>query len=142
MLRQLRQCSKRVTRERELLIRVIARHDHLDAEAIHRMAQRENPHIGLATVYRTLTLLKQLNIVTSSDLGESHSHYEAIADDHVHLICTVCGRVLDVPSPSCLGKVAQDEGFTAQRVRLEVFGVCSWCTAENAVKGTRNGSDG
>lgn len=138
MVKQLRRCGKRVTRERELLIRVIAQYDHLDADAIHRLAQRENPQIGLATVYRTLTLLKQLDIVTSSDLGESHSHYEARADDHVHLICTACSRVVDVPSPACMGQVAQHEGFSVQRVHLEVFGLCSSCSEA----ATRRGSKG
>ena len=76
MVSLLRSSGRRITPERELLVRIIEKHAHLDAEEIYRIAQRDRPQIGLATVYRTLTLLKDLGIVRSNGLGENHEHYE------------------------------------------------------------------
>lgn len=127
MEKELRRRGKRVTRERELLMRVIAQNAHLDAEEIHRLARREQPTIGLATVYRTLTLLKDLGIVACVDLGETHSHFELRAEDHLHLVCSSCGGVIDVPAPASVQRIAEKQGFDVERMHLEIFGLCSAC---------------
>lgn len=130
MIRSLRASGKRVTRERELLVRIIAQNAHLDADEIHRRARREQPRIGLATVYRTLSLLQELDIVTSADLGEPHSHYECRAGDHLHLVCSTCGKVVDAPVPTAVTLAAEREGFAVQRAHLQVFGVCAACATK------------
>lgn len=132
MVSRLRSFGKRITPERELLLRVIAQHAHLDAEEIHRIAQQERPHIGLATVYRTLTLLKDLGIVYSSDLGENHEHYEVQSEEHVHLVCSVCGHVTDVPVPRELRKIANKEQFTVRSTHFEIYGTCRSCSARQS----------
>ena len=90
-IERLRASGRRMTRERELLVRIIDRNPHLDAAEIYRIARRKRPRIGLATVYRTLNLLEQLGVVRASELGETHSHYEVRQDDHLHLVCSECG---------------------------------------------------
>ena len=127
MVSRLRSSGKRVTPERELLLRIIEQHAHLDAEEIYRIAQQDRPHIGLATVYRTLTLLRNLGIIRATDLGENHGHYEMLAKDHVHLVCLNCGRVTDIGVPSALHKAARNEQFMVQHTRFEMFGTCRSC---------------
>lgn len=127
----LRNSGRRITPERKLLLEIIERNAHLDAEQIYRIAQKERPQIGLATVYRTLTLLKELGIVCTTDLGENHCHYEVCSDDHLHLICSVCGRITDISVPKALLKAADQEQFTVERVHFEIFGICQTC-AESA----------
>ncbi len=128
LVNQLRRRGKRVTRERELLLRVIAQNAHLDAEEIHRLARREHPQIGLATVYRTMNLLKELDLVSTVGLGEPHNHFELCAEDHIHLVCLTCGRVVDVPAPAAVRRVAEREGFAVHRVSAEISGTCRTCT--------------
>ena len=139
MVSRLRSSGKRITPERELLLRIIEQHAHLDAEEIYRIAQRNRPQIGLATVYRTLSLLKDLGIVRTTDLGENHHHYEVRSEEHVHLVCSICGRVTDVPVPSALYKTAKNEHFAVQRTHFEIFGTCRSCSdkpsATSEVKG-------
>jgi len=60
---KLRAAGRRVTRERELLLGIIDRNPHLDATEIYRIAKDQRPQIGLATVYRTLNLLKEIGLV-------------------------------------------------------------------------------
>ena len=132
LLSLLRASGKRITPERKLLLRIIETHAHLDAEQIYRMAQKERPQIGLATVYRTLTLLKNLGMIRTTDLGENHCHYEVRSADHIHLVCSVCGHVTDIPIPSALYKAAEKEQFSVQRLHFEMFGTCHSCAAKRA----------
>ena len=126
----LRSSGRRVTPERTLLLQIVENNAHLDAEEIYHIAQKERPHIGLATVYRTLTLLKDLGVIRTTDLGENHSHYEVRSDDHIHLVCSVCGHVTDIPVPGALYKAAGKERFSVQRTHFEMFGICQSCAAK------------
>ena len=136
---KLRAAGRRVTRERELLLGIIDRNPHLDATEIYRIAKDQRPQIGLATVYRTLNLLKEIGLVRTCELGESHRHYEVRQDDHLHLICSDCGRVLDIPSPESLRTLAEEHGFRVERTRLELIGRCESC-ARSRNPASRKGS--
>lgn len=127
---RLRAAGRRITPERELLLRIIERNAHLDATEIHRLARSVNPRIGLATVYRTLSLLGELDMIRSCGFGEDHSHYEVRQTDHVHLICIECGRVIDAPYPDGLRSLTEREGFAVRQSRLELLGVCDRCRAD------------
>ena len=86
-----------------------------------------------------LTLLKEMDIVRASDLGDNHEHYEVRSEDHVHLVCSICGRVTDVPVPGAFRKAARSEQFTVQQARFEMFGICRSCSAKSSAtsKGKR-----
>jgi len=122
--------GKRLTPERELLLRIIDRNAHLDAAEIYRRARAENPHIGLATVYRTLHLLRDLGLVHSIGLDEGHRHYEIHRKDHVHLICSRCGKVTEIEVPGALLRLSKSEGFEVHQTRFEMIGYCKECLAE------------
>jgi Fur family ferric uptake transcriptional regulator len=134
VLQQLRSAGKRITAERELLLGIIGRNPHLDASEIYVLAKAERPRIGLATVYRTLSLLEEFGVVRASDLGESHHHFEVHREDHVHLICSQCGRILDVAPPPSLLRMASAQGFQVDNTRLELFGLCSACATKRSPK--------
>ncbi|MBU1049720.1 transcriptional repressor [Candidatus Bipolaricaulota bacterium] len=127
----LRGSGRRITPERKLLLRIIEDNAHLDAEEIYRIAQKERPQIGLATVYRTLTLLKELGMIRTTDLGENHGHYELRSDEHIHLVCSHCGRVTDIAAPNALYKAARQQGFSVLRTHFEMFGTCQSCTSKD-----------
>jgi len=138
-IERLRSAGKRITPERELLVRIIDRNPHLDAAEIHRIAKRRRPQIGLATVYRTVNLLRELGVVRASELGEGHRHYEVQREDHLHLVCSDCGRIIDIPAPAALRRVALAEGFRVERIRLDLIGRCEACAKRHAAaepKGT------
>lgn len=138
-IEQLRTAGKRVTPERELLLGILASNPHLDAMEIHRIAREEQPRISLATVYRTLGLFEELGVVRACGLGEAHAHYEVRHDDHLHLICSECGRIVDLPSPVPLRKIAESEGFRIERVRIELIGLCDVCAKKRGAKSGKEG---
>ncbi|MEW5827220.1 MAG: transcriptional repressor [Candidatus Bipolaricaulota bacterium] len=119
--------GKRLTPERELLLDVIGQHPHSDAIEILRLARKRRPRIGLATVYRTLRLLEELEVVEARRLGQPHSHYEVRRRDHLHLVCTRCGAVLDLPSPFDVTALEREHDFEVSQVRLELVGLCAKC---------------
>lgn len=137
--------GKRLTPERELLLKIIDGNAHLDAAEIYRRARSENPHIGLATVYRTLHLLRDLGLVYSIGLDAGHRHYEIRREDHVHLICSRCGKVTEVPAPAALLRLSKTEGFEVHQTRFEMIGYCKECLAELSSlregEGERNATD-
>jgi Fe2+ or Zn2+ uptake regulation protein len=138
-IEQLRAAGKRVTPERELLLGILASNPHLDAMEIHRIAREEQPRISLATVYRTLGLFEKLGVVRACGLGEAHAHYEVRHDDHLHLVCSECGRIVDLPSPVPLREIAESEGFRIDRIRIELIGLCSACAKKRGAKSGKEG---
>ena len=131
-IERLRAAGRRVTPERELLVRIINRNPHLDATEIYGIAKEKQPRIGLATVYRTLNLLKDLGVVRACELGEAHRHYEVQQDDHLHLVCSDCGRIIDIPPPESLRDLATSQGFYVERIRLELIGYCETCAKKRS----------
>jgi len=129
---RLREEGRRITRERRLLLGIIAENPHLDAAGIYRLARQRNPRIGLATVYRTLNLLTELDLVDVVSLGEDHSHYEIRGDDHVHLVCLDCGNVREIPPLPDLRSLGEIEGFEVHQAHLELVGLCEACRRKRA----------
>ena len=111
--------GRRLTSQRRLLLEVLTeRDDHLDAEAMYALAKKRDPNISLATVYRTLKVLKEVGVVQERILdreGQRH-HYELTAEAHYHFTCLECGRVIEFESP--LIEQASDE--LAKRLQLDV----------------------
>ncbi len=136
-IERLRAAGKRLTPERELLVRVIGRNPHLDATEIYRIAKERQPRIGLATVYRTLNLLKDLGVVRACELGEAHLHYEVQEEDHLHFVCSDCGRIIDIPSPESLRNLTASQGFHVERIRLELIGYCEACARKRSAKASK-----
>lgn len=89
----------RRTKPREVIIQAaFATHDHFNADDLHDMARRLDPHVSRATVYRTLSLLVECGLLREIDLGKDQTYYDPNFLDkpeHNHLICTDCDRVVE-----------------------------------------------
>ena len=139
---------RRVTEQRRLLLEIIRAHgEHLDADQIYALARQQNPRLSLSTVYRTLSLLRDLGLVDEVHLGEDHHHYELKpAAAHHHLICRVCGRVTEFSTflaDELAASVGAEYGYDVQEVRIDLMGLCAQCrdaqeqeTGESAPRGT------
>ncbi len=139
-IRFLRADGRRITPERKLLLRIIGENAHLDASEIYQLAKRENSKISLSTVYRTVRLLEELGLVEASELGEDHYHYEVRLEEHYHLICLDCGKVVEIPPVDAVRKLGAERGFEVVGVKLELLGYCAECRKKRARK--NKGSSG
>lgn len=128
----LQQIGYRLTPQRMMILEAIAdREGHISAEEICERVRVAYPYLDISTVYRTLDLLKTLHLVSETDMGRGHAVYELLSKGlHHHLICTECGKVLDVDN-SFLDPLRQaiEEryDFHAEIEHLAVFGMCSEC---------------
>lgn len=87
----------KMTEQRRVIARVLSEaEDHPDVEAVHRRASEIDPGISIATVYRTVRLFEEANIVTRHDFGDGRSRYEQRSDSHHdHIINVRTGEVLE-----------------------------------------------
>lgn len=130
-IERLRDAGYKITPSRLAVLEVIEQEgEHLDPAQILRRAQSIHPAIGRATIYRTLELLTQLNIVRPIYVGEHGPTYIRAEGGHHHLVCSTCGIVIDFDQ--CMaGDMMRDLtdrfGFQIQSHLLEFYGVCANC---------------
>jgi Fur family ferric uptake transcriptional regulator len=127
-----REEGRRLTQQRRLVLQELESSDtHLDAEALHDRVKVHDPDVSLATVYRTLHVLKQMGLVEEHSLGEGHSHYEASRSaPHYHFICLECGKVIEFDTPlveEAATELAELHGVVVQDAHLRVSGLCQSC---------------
>ncbi|MEM9233589.1 MAG: Fur family transcriptional regulator [Pseudomonadota bacterium] len=118
----------RMTEQRRVITRVLSvADDHPDVEEIHRRATAEDSRISIATVYRTLKLLEDYEIVQRHDFQDGRSRYEEVTDDHHdHLINVRTREVIEFVSEEIEAlqeKIAREHGFRLVDHRLELYGV-------------------
>lgn len=134
---RLRDEGYRLTPQRQLVWEALRRADgHLTAEDIHAEVTRTVPGFNLASVYRTLTLLAELELVTQVRLGDGRGHWEvAHSDDDFHLVCRSCGSVSHHRG-SLVAQVrdhlSAHHGFVSEDVDLVVHGTCAACGPQAA----------
>lgn len=122
----------RATRQRQLVLDVLQGNPgHLDAEAIHDEVKAIDPRVSLATVYRTLALLKSLGLVAEHSLGEDHGHFEAAPPaPHYHFTCLKCKRVIEFEAPvvkEIVHGLTKREGLQVTETHLTLSGYCREC---------------
>jgi Fur family ferric uptake transcriptional regulator len=120
----------RMTRQRALILEII-RHGHLDADEVYRQAREKQPRFSLSTVYRTLRMLKEQDLVDELHFGEAHHHYEVKPPaEHHHLVCLGCGKIVEFECQLCpemKKEIARKKGFEVTGVEVHMTGYCSKC---------------
>jgi Fur family transcriptional regulator, ferric uptake regulator len=127
----LRARGYRVTPQRQLVLAAVTKLEHATPEEIWADVQQTASGVNISTIYRALELLEQLGLVTHTHLGHGAPSYHLAAEaEHVHLVCSQCGRVTEV-SPAAVAPLvtALDErhGFATDVGHLTVFGRCASC---------------
>lgn len=127
-----RAAGRRLTSQRRLIHDVLQESDeHLDAESLYDRVKVRDGGIGLATVYRTLAVLKEMGLVEEHRLGEGHGHYEVVGDGpHYHFTCLGCGKVIEFDTP-LVARIQQElsagEGVSIIGTHLHLSGYCAEC---------------
>ena len=118
----------KMTEQRRVIARVLSlADDHPDVEEVHRRAADLDPRISIATVYRTVRLWEEANILERHDFGDGRSRYEeATEDNHDHLIDMKSGRVVEFQNEEIeelQDKIAKAHGMKLVGHRLELYGI-------------------
>ena len=118
----------KMTEQRRVIARVLSlAEDHPDVEEVHRRAVDLDPRISIATVYRTVRLWEEANILERHDFGDGRSRYEEVTEDHHdHLIDMKSGRVVEFQNEEIeelQDKIAKAHGMKLVGHRLELYGI-------------------
>ena len=118
----------KMTDQRRIIARVLSESsDHPDVEQVYRRATRMDPRISIATVYRTVKLFEEANILERHDFGDGRARYEEVSDEHHdHLIDVNSGEVVEFRNDEIerlQAEVAAVLGYRLVGHRLELYGV-------------------
>jgi Fur family ferric uptake transcriptional regulator len=129
----LRQRGLQVTAQRLAVLRAVGSQPHITAERVAEAVRTEIGAISLQSVYDALGILVTEGLVSRIQPAGSPARFEArVGDNHHHLICRVCGRVVDVDcavgSAPCL-TAADDQGYEIDEAEVAYWGRCPDCAA-------------
>lgn len=118
----------KMTEQRRVISRVLSEAlDHPDVEQVYRRAVEIDPNISIATVYRTMRLFEEANVIDRLDFGDGRARFEENrAEHHHHLIDLHTGEVTEFKSPEMEAlkeKIANELGYELIGHRLELYGV-------------------
>ncbi|KAA6226489.1 MULTISPECIES: Fur family transcriptional regulator [unclassified Campylobacter] len=137
----LRQGGLKYTKQREILLQTLYHNDmHYTPESLYMEIKQSVPdlNIGIATVYRTLNLLEEAEMVTSISFGSSGKKYElANKPHHDHMICKNCGKIIEFENSVIERQqslVAKEHNFKLTGHLMQLYGTCSGCTQKVKVK--------
>jgi Fur family ferric uptake transcriptional regulator len=129
--------GERVTRQRLLVANALAAEGRRQtAEQLYRSLRRREPGIGRATVFRTLETLVDAGVARRLELdGHIYAYVACLPAHHHHIACTRCGRVEEIDEAyvtPIAQRLAHDMGFEIDDARLDFYGRCATCRAEDA----------
>ena len=104
--------------------------EHPSAEQIYQDLRPEIPGLSLGTVYRNLKLLEELGKIRRVPVSQGVERYDAICCDHIHFLCSRCGKLQDVPSidlDSLCGSLPLAKGSRIEKLDLTITGLCPDC---------------
>ena len=122
--------KNRITPERfEVMEAAIDHEGHFGADDLYILMKNADSRVSRATVYKTLELLAQCDLISKRHFGENLTRYESSfkRQTHDHLICIDCGRIVefsDVRIKKLPGKISDDLGFQLESYSFNIFGRC------------------
>ncbi|MHB8132692.1 MAG: Fur family transcriptional regulator [Anaerolineaceae bacterium] len=134
MIAALKERNFRLTPQRIELVRLIAVSEgHPSASQLHKKIKHQFPTMSHATVYKTLSLLKEMNQVLEIKLRDD-SHYDGNRPEpHPHLICIKCNNIMDGDvslDTESLRNLEESSGYKILRPQISLYGLCPRCKEE------------
>ncbi|MDR0635460.1 MAG: transcriptional repressor [Treponema sp.] len=134
---------KKHSKKRDAILELIqSTSSHPSARWIYEQLKDRIPGLSLATVYRNISLFLKEGTIISVGVVNGEEHFDGFIDPRPHLICTHCGRVIDIPNPNMelLRVIAEQQqelrliphGFSIDYRRVIFYGICEDCSMKNA----------
>ena len=126
------------TKQRKVIVRkFLELNSHVKAEDLYSHLKQTHPNIGLATVYRTLNLLKEARLVDQKMFADGRTIFEVLTpgSHHDHLLCLECDNVVEFKDEIIEARqeaLAAEFGFTLVNHNHDLYGICRSCNEKNA----------
>jgi len=137
IINNLRKMGYKATSQRIAICRlVLSSREHPTAQEIYRDVKRVHPTVSLATVYKTLQVLKELRLIQELPLPQSEARFDSNVSPHLNAVCLQCGNVSDVKDQSLSNVVSRAASKTKFKVtgqRFDLYGVCDKCARRRTI---------
>ena len=110
---------------------VLNSRDHPTAQQVYEQVKKIHPTVSLATVYKTLEVLKSLDLIQEINLPQGQARFDSYMKPHINLICLQCGNIVDLDETAAIEetrKVAAAAKFKPKGQRIDIFGICERCS--------------
>ena len=132
-LKVLKEHNIKITKPRMKILGILSdAYQGIDADFIYKKCLAAKELVNLSTVYRTLELFEEKNLIIKYDLGEKRYNFSLIRHEHHHTVeCNSCHKILDLDCPmkQIDDLVSKETGFYLTEHRLELRGICKECLA-------------
>lgn len=134
-LEELQKKHVRITPQRQIILTyLVTHHNHPTVETIQADLSTKKPNMSLATIYNTLKLFVDLDLVIELASGENGVHYDYYNKPHYHIICSNCGKIADVfydgfakDAHHMETEAANQTGYQVSGNHFEIYGLCPEC---------------
>jgi Fur family peroxide stress response transcriptional regulator len=135
LLEKLKEQDYRITPQRLAILKILAASEgHPSAENVFDQIKTEFPTTSLATVYKTIAMLKGMGEVLELDFGNGSNRYDGNRPHpHAHLICVECRGIIDTDADALEilpQQIAKQSGYRLVSHRFDIYGVCPRCLSE------------
>ncbi len=125
----------RMTKQRQAILDVLkSTTSHPTADWIYEEVRKIIPNVSLGTIYRNLSILKEMGEIMELDFGSTYSRFDGNPVNHYHFCCTKCNQVIDLDIDifdTIDQDVSQATGHIVNRHRLEFYGICKDCQKDD-----------
>jgi Fur family peroxide stress response transcriptional regulator len=129
----LRNKGYKATPQRIAICRIaIHSREHPSAQSIYAEVKKVHPTVSLATVYKTLQVLRELNLIQELSFPTGQARFDSYMKPHVNLVCLQCGSIIDLDDLTTgdfVKRVAAATKFKPNGQRIDVYGICQKCSS-------------
>lgn len=127
----LKETGVRITPQRHAILEYLVETlSHPTADDIYKALEGKFPNMSVATVYNNLRVFREAGLVKELTYGDASSRFDYVTNEHYHIICEECGKIVDFLYPGLDEVEALAEhvtGFKVSHHRMEIYGLCGVC---------------
>ena len=117
----------KATIQRTSILKSIDKAGHINIDEIYEEVKELHPTLSLATIYKNIILMQENNVIVEVPMNGQKSKYELKKEEHMHLICQVCGTIQDRKIRPEAKEALVVENFKLNSSKINLYGVCQSC---------------
>ena len=123
----LKENDLKATIQRTSILKSIDNAGHINIDDIYDNVKKQYPTLSLATIYKNIIMMQDNNVIIEVPMNGEKSKYELKKEEHMHLICEVCGDIKDTKITRATKEVLVIENFQVKASQINLFGLCQTC---------------
>lgn len=128
---KLREHGLKATIQRLAILEAIDHAGHIGVDELYKTVSEQHPSFSLSTVYKNIEGMQEAGLLVEVPVAGGKKKYEVLKEDHIHLICQHCGKIMDKPITDdismVIGNMSGHNGFELQNSSINLYGICDDC---------------